>query len=294
MQSSSLKTSVKLQDLALMPNAHLASQSKSWIGAEALMSPQTLFDGAGIEISFKFKHTCITRKFPLSLSTATLHHVAFRAIKGEENLFELCSEGQSLPRSKDLSVQAQGLSKNTTVTIVPFNGPQTVLPSGEHDAMQFGKRADSCLLRVHSKICTGFNFSYWVPITTDAKLTSVIFRGWRFAQEKKIFAWPHDVLIRTGMKNDGDGFQTSKSHVPWASLSTCISAAKKQFETSTLQSKWDNAEDKEHMVFDIWMLADQSTEKGKVKLWTGDRVLPRVGTPNQLKPRALTHVDGLA
>lgn len=285
-RKSSPMTGLPLEDSTLRHDQVLHDEIKRWINSEDIIAAappvskrsRSGFDDGLTTINFIAPTGSFTRQLPHSLSSAALHRIAFRGMRGVHTTFSLSHRGNSIAPSAD-AISQQGLEHAAEVLI------HTSVTSLEHSA------EDMCLIKIYSDIQDLENCAYWVSRRTPATVASMLFRHWLANQHNHEQNNP-DRQVWTSLHPAGDGRNYGQPAKSWDKIATLFNTIQpqrlirnealihSQNGDCIVVSDHDEWEDENHFGSEAEVRSDRHYRVLKVSL-------EKYVSPEQLEARAL-------
>jgi ubiquitin-protein ligase len=222
-----------------------------------------------ITISFVYRLGTFHRLVLPGLSTEGLYELVFRAMKGKHNEFALFLNNTQI-QANDVTIDKIGIKDQTTIQI---RIPDHRTGSPFHQKKRDGD-GEMCLVKVYRFDNHCPQFAFWAPKSTDATLSSIIFKYWRSTADSVLSSAHHDFSswrVWTDMNYRGDGKLTGMPRELWQKLNSYF-VPRHAFGRLQNEPVWDEraqgvVPSSSPIVLKVWMgMAPGSRRQGITRL----------------------------
>ncbi len=221
-------TGLDLPDTTLQYNQLIMNRVKSWVEGEGVTRDSSQTDkrprlssptDSHVEILIQSPSGSFARRVSPLLLVAELYKLAFQGMRGLHEHFDLHHNNHLLDAFGD-TIQSHNIGNGAIILVVARESSSNAAPAGGKDESSGEAELEElCLVKVFDRTKAP-SFSYWVPKRTPQSLASVIFRYWRYNEEKGLAFKPHDVDVWTRLVESGDGHSLGNTSKPWSSLAS--------------------------------------------------------------------------
>jgi hypothetical protein len=216
-RKTSPTTNLELTNLSLRRNGPLINRIQEWVEGKAIilqyappkkrMRRATSNRDPDVTVRFVSPLDSFTRKISPNLSVSDLYKLAFQGMKGRNAKFSLSIGGEAI----GVDARASAWVDNSVIQITIHTG-------------HVGDSTEQCLIKVYETNEREL-FNYWTTKSTTNTLASILFRFWRYNEERWRSFISHDQDVWTDMKYGGDGVSVGYVKEHWMNLSRLLNGA---------------------------------------------------------------------
>jgi ubiquitin-protein ligase/Mg-chelatase subunit ChlD len=168
---------------------------------------------AELTLNFVTPAGTFTRKVPSTLSLAGLYQLAYRGMRGVNQVFSLHLQGSLLDPS-DQQLGSRQISSGSDIVA-------SMHPVAENASVPVENSSEEmCLVKFYRS--SSELFSYWIARSTSHSMASIIFRFWRFKLSVPQLDITKDLGVLSELRYGGDGVKFGKRHDHWDLLAKSL------------------------------------------------------------------------
>jgi ubiquitin-protein ligase len=222
LKRTSPMTGLELPDTTLRNNRELFARINKWVAGDGIQPRYSRQFRRKVHITFECVSESFRREIYPSTSCRQLYEIAYRALKGRHQRFQLVLNNRTPIPVGEATISSQGIHAaqgNVHITVAVPRG--STAPSGIHSPGETPSSEEKCLIKVYTSSRGDMLFGFWVDrLKTKYAIQSIAFKLWRY-QAKMHRLRPENIshmAFWRSLRNTGDHRYTGFTTEPWEQL----------------------------------------------------------------------------